>query len=66
VTELPANVEAYAFLPKKVLQGLASTFGLWFAEGVVDYTPEKTLNDDFPEIKPLKVKEMVNLAWKKD
>ncbi len=59
-TELPGHLEAYSILPKDVIQGLVSSFGLWFAEGVANYTPQKTLNDDFPEIKTLKLKEMVN------
>ena len=65
VTELPAHVAAYAFIPKEVFQGVASTFGLWFEEGDFDPKPERFLNDAFPEIKTMKVKEMLDEAWKR-
>ena len=64
VTELPAQVAAYAFVPKEVFQSLAATFGLWFEEGVFDLKPDRFLNEAFPEIRTMKVKEMLEEAWK--
>ena len=45
---------------------MAAAFGLWFEYGVCDLKPTKAfLNETFPEIKPLKVKEMLDQAWRK-
>jgi len=63
-TELPGQVQIYEYFPKEMFQGIASVFGLWFAEGLFDITPERSLNDSFPEIKTLKVEDMLNKAWK--
>ncbi|KAH7378889.1 hypothetical protein BKA64DRAFT_686855 [Cadophora sp. MPI-SDFR-AT-0126] len=65
ITELPGQVAAYHFFPKEAYQHMMSVFGLWFAEGVFDFHPSKTLNELFPDIKTMKVKDMVNEAWKK-
>ncbi len=64
VTELPSQVPLNNFFPKPAQQAMAATFGLWFENGVFDFKPAKFLNDTFPEIKPLKVKEMLDRAWK--
>jgi hypothetical protein len=48
-----------------MVRSVVSAFGLWFGEGDYNYAPNKTLNDVFPEIKALKVKDMVNQAWKR-
>ncbi|KAK3362517.1 hypothetical protein B0T25DRAFT_524497 [Lasiosphaeria hispida] len=63
-TELPSQVPFYQFLPKPILQGMAASFGLWFDRGLFDLKPAKFLNQDFPEIKPMTVKEMLDQAWK--
>ncbi|KAH6961727.1 hypothetical protein BKA56DRAFT_424379, partial [Ilyonectria sp. MPI-CAGE-AT-0026] len=60
VTELPGHVAAYEFFPKHLAQFFYSVFGLWFAEGAFNYEPTKTLNDAFPEIQPLKVKDILD------
>ncbi|KAH6623331.1 hypothetical protein F5144DRAFT_358142 [Chaetomium tenue] len=65
-TELPAQVPLYPFFPKEAQQAMAAAFGLWFEDGICDLKPTKAfLNETFPEIKPLKVKEMLNQAWRK-
>lgn len=65
-TELPSQVPFYQFLPKPALQAYACAFGLWFEDGTFDLKPpNKFLNESFPEIKTLKVKEMLEMAWKK-
>ncbi|KAF2649202.1 NAD(P)-binding protein [Lophiostoma macrostomum CBS 122681] len=63
VTELPAHPGSYAFFPKERLQGMCATFGILFEEGVFDFKPEKSLNDQFPDIKTRKVKDLVQEAW---
>lgn len=65
VTELPGQVPLYQFFPKSLLQNYVAAFGLWFEDGHFDLKPTKFLNETFPEIKPLKVKEMLDKAWKK-
>ena len=62
--ELPGQVPMYAFLPKNILQYMISVHGLWFEEGVYDLKPKRFLNEDFPEIKPIKVNELLEAAWK--
>ncbi|KAF5007111.1 hypothetical protein FDECE_6542 [Fusarium decemcellulare] len=65
VTELPGHVPAYAFVPKVVLQQALSVYALWSAEGAFSLVSERTLNDVFPEIKPMGVREMLQKAWGK-
>ncbi|KAK0705795.1 hypothetical protein B0T21DRAFT_320564 [Apiosordaria backusii] len=68
-TELPGQVALYKYLPKEVLQGMTSAFGAWFEEGVFELKPEGQgqgfLNEKFPEVKPMKAKEMLEEAWGK-
>ncbi|KAH8589852.1 nmrA-like family protein [Bisporella sp. PMI_857] len=64
-TELPGQAAAYNFLPREVVQSFASTFGLWFEEGAFNLKPTKTLNDQFPEITTIKVKDILTKAWKR-
>jgi hypothetical protein len=66
-TELPCQVAEYQFMPKEVVQEWAAKFGLLFETGVFNISPPgmKTLNDFFPEIKPLKVKDILDCEWKK-
>jgi hypothetical protein len=63
VTELPSQVAMYQWVPKEVMQPLFAIFGKWFAQGVFQSPPDKRLNDKFPEIKPMKMKEMIETAW---
>lgn len=65
VTELPGQVPMYGFLPKEILQYMIAVHGLWFEEGVYDLKPKRFLNEKFPEIRPIKVKELLEVAWKK-
>ncbi|KAF1974624.1 NAD(P)-binding protein [Bimuria novae-zelandiae CBS 107.79] len=64
VTELPANAPENPYFPKQMLQAMCPVFGIIFEEGHFDFKPEKTLNDQFPEIKPRKVKDLLEEAWK--
>ncbi|CAI6026622.1 unnamed protein product [Clonostachys chloroleuca] len=66
LTELPGQAANYEYIPKEVLQKLLVSFHLWYAEGVFNFEHGTTLNDKFPDIKPLKVKEMIDRAWKKE
>ncbi|KAF7551041.1 hypothetical protein G7Z17_g5312 [Cylindrodendrum hubeiense] len=64
ITELPGHVPAYPFFPKEALQGMFATFGVLFDEGQFDFPTENSLNSLFPEIKPMSIKEMVEIGWK--
>lgn len=54
----------YTFMPKEALQSVMASMGLWFDEGVFDLKPDKTLNGLFPDIKPKKVRQLLEEAWK--
>lgn len=64
VTELPAHRDVYPFFPKQMLQAFCAVFGIMFERGFFDFKPEKTLNEQFPEIKARTVRDLVNEAWK--
>jgi hypothetical protein len=64
-TELPSQVALYTHIPKEMFQGVACTFGQWFDDGVFDLKSNTFLNDQFPDIKPITVKELLDKAWKK-
>ena len=64
-TEIPSQEAVYPFFPKEALHGLAATFGLWWEEGVLGFRPERTLNQQFPEVKTWTVKEFLQEAWGK-
>lgn len=64
ITELPSHPHMYPSFPKENLQGLFSAFGLLFELGFLDLQSAHTLNDEFPHIKPRKVGELVEEAWR--
>ncbi|KAK0389982.1 hypothetical protein NLU13_3555 [Sarocladium strictum] len=64
VTELPSHVHAYPFLPKPIFQGFMGGMGLMVADGSFDLKAERTLNSEFPSIKPQSVKELLIKAYK--
>jgi len=66
ITELPAHVAVYPFFPKEQLQWVFSVFGLWFDGGSFNLRPAQgslDLNAQFPEIKPLKVKDVLQKLY---
>ncbi|KAL6402763.1 hypothetical protein AUP68_14099 [Ilyonectria robusta] len=63
MTELPAHVESYSVLPKKILQASFATYSLYAIDGFFDFPKENTLNAKFPEIKTTTIEDMLNL-WK--
>ncbi|WYZ35333.1 hypothetical protein EsH8_I_001609 [Colletotrichum jinshuiense] len=64
ITELPGQISAYSYFPKKWAQRLYSVFGFWVTEGVFDFPEDKALNKHFPLIEVTKVKDMLQAAWK--
>ncbi|CAG9984469.1 unnamed protein product [Clonostachys byssicola] len=65
LTELPGQTATYSQIPKEVLQKILISFNIWYATGVFNYEVGTTLNDKFPDIKPLTAKELIDRAWKK-
>lgn len=63
LTELPSHPPIYQFIPKPVVQGLFSMFGVWVTEGVFDFPEDVVLNKKYPEIQTKKLKDVVAL-WK--
>ncbi|KAF5253248.1 hypothetical protein FANTH_1844 [Fusarium anthophilum] len=63
ITELPSHPHMYPFFPKPMLQGFFAAFGRMFVEGAFDLKPERTLNDQFPEVKARKIKDLLFEAW---
>ena len=63
VTELPAHKAMYPAMPKSTLQSICAAFGILGDQGHCNFKTEKTLNDQFPNIKTRKVKDLVNEAW---
>jgi hypothetical protein len=54
----------YPYFPKQMLQGMCAVFGILFEEGFFDFKPEKSLNDQFPEITTRKIRDLVSEAWR--
>ncbi|KAF5685411.1 Mut3p-like transcriptional activator [Fusarium denticulatum] len=63
ITELPSHPHMYPFFPKPMLQGFFAAFGRMFVEGAFDLKPEHTLNEQFPEFKARKIKDLLFEAW---
>jgi hypothetical protein len=66
ITELPGHKAMYATfggeeIAKPMVQGIFARFGLWMEEGQLVYKDGPSLNELFPEIKPVGLKE----AWEK-
>ncbi|KAK5632191.1 hypothetical protein RRF57_007905 [Xylaria bambusicola] len=62
ITELPLNVGTVDF-PKEVLQGLMALWGLYVLEGKFDIPTDKALNKVFPDVQPLKVRDVLGM-WR--
>jgi hypothetical protein len=50
-------------LPEDALRHLWSEFGVMAVRGMMDVTKEGLRNDEFPGIKPMNVREVVEAAW---
>ncbi|KAF5661914.1 isoflavone reductase like IRL [Fusarium heterosporum] len=63
LTELPGHVPMYSRAPKVILQKMMSAYGLWCEEGAFNLDDSRTLNDVFPDIKPISVRAFLEEAW---
>lgn len=64
VSELPAHVPVYPFLPKEQLQYILAVFGQWTATGEFDFPEEESLNTVFQGIKTKTFADIVEDGWK--
>ncbi|KAI8179641.1 Oxidoreductase BOA1 [Colletotrichum sp. SAR 10_86] len=63
LTELPSHRQFYQIYPKEMLHSFLAPFGLNCERGQADLRPSRTLNDEFPEIKVLKAKDVLEQGW---
>lgn len=63
ITELPGHKASYEKFPKERLQWFLAIFEMWMATGRGRVPSEGTLNEIFPEIKPLTAREMMERYW---
>ncbi|KAF9875398.1 hypothetical protein CkaCkLH20_07218 [Colletotrichum karsti] len=63
LTELPSHHQFYSIYPKEMLHSFLAPFGLICARGQANLQPSQTLNEGFPDIKPLKVIDVLKLGW---
>lgn len=63
VTELPSHKAIYPSIPKELLQGAMAAYGVMFDTGAFDVKPEHTIDQEFPEIKLHRLKELMVTAW---
>ncbi|KAL4879236.1 hypothetical protein BJY04DRAFT_194103 [Aspergillus karnatakaensis] len=64
ITELPAQRALYDTFPKKAFQWFTSIFERFTADGTTRIAREGSLNEKFPDIKPLTVRDMLDQYWK--
>ena len=64
-TELPSHASLYSVFPREFVQAISSTFGIWVDRGDLNFDEDTSLNKKLPELKTIKLKEMLEKAWKK-
>ena len=64
VTELPSQKPRYSVFPRELAQAINSAFGIWIDRGDLDFDEKTSLNTKLLEIKPIKLKELLEKAWK--
>jgi hypothetical protein len=50
-------------LPEEAMRHLWSEFGIMADRGLMDVTTEGLRNNEFPDIRPMTVREVVTAAW---
>ncbi|KAH6668598.1 hypothetical protein F5X68DRAFT_249384 [Plectosphaerella plurivora] len=62
-TELPGHKAMYPFFTKERVQAVMASFGEMFDVGIFDLKAERTIDQEFPDIKRHSVKELLTEAW---
>ncbi|KAH6643313.1 nmrA-like family protein [Truncatella angustata] len=65
ITELPQHRSLYTKFPKERFQWFQSIFEMWVVEGKAHVQLHGSLNENFPDLKPLKVEGMLERCWKR-
>ncbi|KAF6810013.1 Pinoresinol reductase 2-like protein 1 [Colletotrichum musicola] len=66
LTELSSHREVYKLYPKEViLHSLLFLLGLACERGQANLNPGGTLNDELPEIRPIRAREVLEKGWGK-
>lgn len=50
-------------MPEDALRHMWSEFGIMAVKGLMDVTEDGLRNDEFPDIKPITVREVIETAW---
>ncbi|PYH37835.1 NmrA-like family protein [Aspergillus neoniger CBS 115656] len=64
ITELPGHVKSYSKFPKDRLQWFLAIVETWMTTGQARISRQGSLNEMFPEIKPLTARQMMEQYWK--
>ncbi|KAL8801473.1 MAG: hypothetical protein Q9182_004440 [Xanthomendoza sp. 2 TL-2023] len=64
ITEIPAYIPVYEFIPKEWLLEMMAAFGVAMVTGVFDLgSGGDTLNQKYTDVKPIKMAEFINEYW---
>lgn len=63
MTELPSQIPCYEAFPKTQFQWFMSIFSRWTSDENICHIPAE-LNTEFPDIKPLTVRDMLETYWR--
>ncbi|EHA17804.1 hypothetical protein ASPNIDRAFT_136118, partial [Aspergillus niger ATCC 1015] len=63
ITELPCYSATFAAVGKELTKQLYAQNGLWIIGKELDLRPASTLNEIFPDIKPMSLREFLELSW---
>ncbi|KAF7595987.1 hypothetical protein BBP40_004133 [Aspergillus hancockii] len=64
LTGLPCYTDTYNVIGKEQVKGLYTQVGLWVADREMDLQPSFTLNSAIPGLKPMTLKEFLDLSWR--
>lgn len=64
ITKLPGHEDSAEILPWDAMRQFNAVFENWLVQGYYDLPRENTLNEKFPNIKTLSVKELLEQNWK--
>ncbi|KAJ3544411.1 hypothetical protein NM208_g3069 [Fusarium decemcellulare] len=63
ITELPSHVSSYGLYPKELMQFLMAGLERAMVAGMLDLPDEKALNRSHPDIKMVKIEDMLRENW---
>lgn len=63
INELPSHPQFYDVYPKEHLQGFIAACGVMCEKGQANFTPERSLNELFPDIRPMTARDVLEKGW---